>query len=72
MRYLCPPDTTGITLSSGPYSADASGAIDLPDELAAGDLAGLSANGFTPAPIVHPTSKASGLSPASESLTTKE
>lgn len=49
MRFTAPPHTTGVDLSIGPIPV-IDGFIETPDEMPHSDLAGLVANGFTPAP----------------------
>jgi hypothetical protein len=57
MRLLAPPHISTAFLSSGPVAV-IDGAIEVADDLAPGDRAGLAASGFTPAPHAKATSPA--------------
>jgi uncharacterized phiE125 gp8 family phage protein len=48
-RFTAPADTSGIHLNAGHFHVK-KGVVEVPDDLTAGDRAGLAANGFTPAP----------------------
>jgi hypothetical protein len=48
-RFLAPADVGGVTLTCGQFEV-AEGVIEVPDDLGAGDRAGLAANGFQPEP----------------------
>ena len=52
MRYLAPPETTGIHLTTGPLIV-VDGAVDVPDDALPGDLSGLAMNGFVLATDDH-------------------
>lgn len=49
MRFSAPADTSAISLAAGEFAV-AKGFVDVPDDIGSGDLAGLAANGFLPAP----------------------
>lgn len=48
-RFSAPADTSGIHLGIGHFAVK-KGFVEVPDDLSAGDRAGLAANGFTLAP----------------------
>ena len=49
MRWKAPADTAAIHLRSGSLEVK-DGHVAAPDDLSIGDLSGLNANGFVPAP----------------------
>lgn len=51
MRFTAPQDISAISLSVGTFEV-VDGAVDVPDDLGAGDLGGLAVYGFVPAPAV--------------------
>lgn len=49
MRYKAPEHTADVHLAAGVFPV-VDGHVNLPDDLGQGDIAGLCASGFTPAP----------------------
>ena len=69
MRFKAPEHVTEVHLSVGPVAV-VDGFLTLPDDASSGDLAGLSANGFTPevdsAPVPTPISRPTVATSASD------
>jgi len=67
MRFSAPADVSAISLAAGEFPVT-KGFVDVPDDVGAGDLAGLAANGFVAAPkggkATDPTPTASAPAPA--------
>jgi hypothetical protein len=49
MRFSAPANVSAISLAAGEFAV-VKGFVDVPDDINAGDLAGLAANGFQSAP----------------------
>lgn len=66
MRFSAPINVSAVSLSCGEFSVDKDGCIEVPDDIGTGDLAGLSVNGFTAAPVDEKPGKGKASAPADE------